>query len=148
MDELGVQNRVMGVEKEEVPRGVAAKWDAQHVGPQKIEDWVRDEQGSRARIASWDKCDMVTCGFPCQDLASARSGGVGLQLAGEKSGLVYDCATVVRWIQEAWPKVRFMFECAIDEDEWGDTALPELDACRVGCMATHGSKARAGDFSG
>ncbi|KAL4436611.1 hypothetical protein ABPG75_003750 [Micractinium tetrahymenae] len=70
--------------------------------------------------------DVVTAGFPCQDLSRSKK-GEQLGLRGRNLGLFYQAAQIVEWAKESNPNVVFVFENvkfsshsepAIAEDDW------------------------------
>ena len=84
MDKLGVPHVVRAVESKTWACGVAARLGVQHLEPGDVRQWTEDKAQGRRWVQQLGHIDIVSCGFPCQDVATARRGGPGLE--GKKVG--------------------------------------------------------------
>ena len=118
-----VRLEVVAIEIDEWARGVAKKLGVVQSEHDDVERLADDSEGRRM-VLGMGHFDMVACGFPCQDVSSARRGGP--ELGGDKTSLVYKCERIFRWVQEASPGVLRLFECAVSKKR--RHVLDQLDA--------------------
>ena len=82
--------------------------------------------------ANLEKVDVITAGFPCQDISTAgnRAGKSRPGLAGERSGLFFEVIRILREVQPAWVVLENVSNLlAVNDCKDFETVIKSLAEC-------------------
>lgn len=69
---------------------------------------------TKEQVQSWGKIDLIGLGSPCVSFSKLGNGS-GFQ---GKSGLIYDCFKIVKWLYEINPNIKILCENVEMKKEW------------------------------